>query len=45
MQQGCVLQFSVVIMVDQVERSKTNPRKLTVFVHLVFAIFKTIQWD
>ena len=44
MQQGCVLQFSV-IMVDQVEHSKANPRKLTVFVHLVFAIFKKIQWD
>ena len=45
MQQGCVLQFSVVIMVDQVERSKANQRKLTIFVHLVFANFKTKQWD
>ena len=45
MQQGCALQFSVVIMVDQVERSKANPRKLTIFVHLVSAGFETKQWD
>ena len=45
MQQGCALQFSVVIMVDQVERSKANPRKLTIFVHLVSADFESKQWD
>ena len=39
------MQFSVVSVVDQVERSNAKRRKLTIFVYLVSAHFKANQWS
>ena len=40
-----MLQFSVVSVVDQVERSNAKRRKLTIFVYLAPAHFKANQWN
>ena len=39
------MQFSVVSVVDQVERSNAKRRKLTIFLYLASAHFKANQWS